>query len=114
MSENTTLALDGLFTRSRAALSNFQGFGHCQSDPQDEHDGKARWYWYFTADCDFGDGKPEKRRVFMDQVVYYSDDDEYPNAHQNMQMLSQACMAYLDEHGEWHDRGRAWRPRRVA
>lgn len=111
MSDNNTLALDGLFTRSRAALSNFQGFGHCQSDTEDEHDGKARWYWYFTADCDFGDGKPVKsRRVFMDQVVYYSDGDEYPDAHKNMEALSKACMAYLSANGYWH-KGSTWMPR---
>lgn len=106
------MELQGLFTRFGAELSNFQGFGHCQSDPETEYDGQARWYWFFTADLsgkedDGTDYEMLSRRVFMDQVVHDSDDEA---ARQNMAVLSKACMDYLNVNGTWHDKGRAWLP----
>ena len=104
MSNDSTLALDGLFTRFGSKVENFQGFGH-------EQDEDGRWYWFFTADLsgENQDGtsyRLENRKVFLDQVVHDVDDK---TGHQNMCELSDACMHYLNENGEWHEDGCVWR-----
>lgn len=108
MSETTTLALDGLFTRFGSKLRNFQGFGH----ERDEDNGQ--WIWYFVADL-YGtenDGREYElpsRKVFMDHVCYDpTDPDDGETGRRNMQALADACMEHLKEHGEWTERGH-WR-----
>lgn len=104
MSENATLALDGLFTRFGSQLRNFQGFGH----EQDEHTGN--WVWYFKADIvsiePAGEHVLPSRKVFMDQVCHDpTDPDDGEIGERNMRALSEACMEYLVNHGYFDKRG---------
>ncbi len=74
------------------------GIGHEVERPQD---GYSKDYWFYTGRMKWDD---TGRVDVSDHRIYAHDlcaDDKA--GHDEINMISEAMMAYLNEHGEWYD-----------